>query len=282
MQVAWGAATDAGGRRAANEDAVLAQPPVFLVADGMGGHVHGAMASAAVVRTFAEFSDSWHPEVEVHGADVLAAIHTAQARIRAELSDRGGGPITAGSTVAGAVLTGHEGAPYWLVFNVGDSRVYRFTGGALVQVSVDHSVMQEMLDAGSLQPDQVAVFTHKHVITRAVDSGSDTKADFWLLAAGTQERLVLCTDGLLDELSEDRVAQILAEQSLASAAAETLLAAAIEGGARDNVSVVVVDLAGAGELAHTAPRVQAGDEFEALGTTVPREQVMRTEGSAWQ
>lgn len=280
MQVAWGAATDAGGRRSANEDAVLAQPPVFLVADGMGGHIHGAMASATVVRTFAEFSDSWHPEVEVHGEDVLAAIHTAQARIRAGLTDRGGGTITAGSTVAGAVLTGHEGAAYWLVFNVGDSRVYRFSDRTLVQVSVDHSVMQEMLDAGSLQPDQVAVFAHKHVITRAVDSGSDTKADFWLLSAGTQERLVLCTDGLLDELSEERVSQILAEQPLASAAAEALLAEAIEGGARDNVSVVVVDLAGVGELAHTAPRVEPDSAIEALGTTVPREQVMPTEGSA--
>lgn len=259
---------------------MLAQPPVFLVADGMGGHVHGAMASATVVRTFAEFSDSWHPDVEVHGEDVLSAIHTAQDRIRTELSERGGGTITAGSTVAGAVLTGHEGAPYWLVFNVGDSRVYRFSDGALVQVSVDHSVMQEMLDAGSLQPDQVEMFAHRHVITRAVDSGSDTTADFWLLSAGTKERLMLCSDGLLDELTEDQVAEILAAQPLASAAADTLVAAAIEGGARDNVSVVVVDLAGAGELTHTSPRVEAEPESEALGTTVPREQVMPTEGSA--
>jgi len=279
VQVAWGAATDAGGRRPVNEDAVLAQPPVFLVADGMGGHVHGAMASSIVVRTFAEFSDAWHPDVEVRGEHVLAAIHSAQARIRAELEQLGGGGITAGSTVAGAVLAAHEEKTYWLVFNVGDSRVYRFSGGELTQVSVDHSVVQEMLEAGALRPEQARDSRHRHVITRAVDSGPDTIADFWLLSAGSQDRLLMCSDGLLDELSEEQVASVLAEQELASAAAEGLLQDAISGGARDNVSVVVVDLAGDADLAHTAPRMEpGGQDTSSVGTTVPREQIRSTEG----
>ncbi len=279
MQVAWGAATDAGGHRPVNEDAVLAQPPVFLVADGMGGHVHGAMASSIVVRTFAEFSDAWHPDVEVRGEHVLTAIHTAQARIRSELSHLGGGPTTAGSTVAGAVLTAHEEKTYWLVFNVGDSRVYRYTGGALSQVSVDHSVVQEMVDAGAMRPEQARESRHRHVITRAVDSGPDTTADFWLLAAGGQDRLLMCSDGLLDELTEEHITGVLREQELASTAAEVLLQDAITGGARDNVSVVVVDLAGEADLAHTAPRVEpGGQDTSSVGTTVPREQIRSTEG----
>ncbi|WP_277050686.1 PP2C family protein-serine/threonine phosphatase [Ruania albidiflava] len=279
MQVAWGAATDAGGRRPANEDAVLAQPPVFLVADGMGGHVHGAMASDIVVRTFAEFSDAWHPDVEVRGEHVLAAIHAAQERIRSELAHLGGAGITAGSTVAGAVLTAHDEKTYWLVFNVGDSRVYRFSGGELHQVSVDHSVVQELVEAGALRPEQARESRHRHVITRAVDSGPDTTADFWLLAAGSEDRLLMCSDGLLDELSEAHVASVLAERELASAAAEVLLQDAITGGARDNVSVVVVDLAGEADLAHTAPRMEpGGQDISSVGTTVPREQIRSTEG----
>lgn len=279
MQVAWGAATDAGGHRPVNEDAVLAQPPVFLVADGMGGHVHGAMASGIVVRTFAELSDSWHPDVEVRGEQVLAAIHSAQARIRTELHQLGGAPVTAGSTVAGAVLTAHESEVYWLVFNVGDSRVYRYSGGGLTQVSVDHSVVQEMIEAGMISPEEARESAHRHVITRAVDSGDAAMADFWLLSAGAQDRLLMCSDGLLDELSEEHVARVLREQEYAAAAADQLLQDAIAGGARDNVSVVVVDLAGAAELAHTTPRVEAGvQDISVVGTTLPREQIRSTEG----
>lgn len=203
----------------------------------------------------------------------------AQARIRAELQRLGGGPTTAGSTVAGAVLTAHEAEPYWLVFNVGDSRVYRLVAGSLSQVSVDHSVVQEMIDSGTLSRQDARESRHRHVITRAVDSGPDTRADFWLLSASGQDRLLMCSDGLLDELSEEHIAGVLREQELASAAAETLLQDAIAHGARDNVSVVVVDLVGAADLAHTAPRAEpGGQDTSSLGTTVPREQIRTTEG----
>src|SRR5699024_11574756 len=89
---------------------------------------------------------------------------------------------------------------------------------------------------------------HRNVLARAVGSGPDAAADFWLLSAGSQDRLLICSDGLLDELSEAYVTSVLAEQELASAAAEVLLQDAISGGARDNVSVVVVDLAGDADL----------------------------------
>lgn len=281
VQVAWGAATDAGGRRPANEDAVLAQPPVFLVADGMGGHVHGAMASDLVVQTFAEFSDTWHPDLEVRGEDVQAAVRTAQERLRTALADTGEDAVTAGSTVSGAVLTVHEGAPYWLVFNVGDSRVYRWDRSRLRQVSVDHSVVQELIDAGMLSESEARDHPHRHVITRAVDSGGDTAVDFWLLAAAPDERLLLCSDGLLGELSHDQITSVLQRRDLASDAAEALLAEAVAGGAADNVSVVVVDLAGTADVARTTPR--AGDEqVAALATTVPREHGRATEETQWQ
>jgi len=281
VQVAWGAATDAGGRRPANEDAVLAQPPVFLVADGMGGHVHGAMASDIVVQTFAEFSDTWHPDLEVRGQDVQQAVRTAQQRLRATLADSGEASVTAGSTAAGVVLTVHEGAPYWLVFNVGDSRVYRWAHQELSQVSVDHSVVQEMVEAGMLAPAQAGIHPQRHVITRAVDSGVDTAVDFWLLAAAPDERLLLCSDGLLGELSHDQIVSVLHRHDLASDAAEELLAEAIAGGAADNVSVVVVDLAGTADVARTSPR-QDEEQVAALATTVPREHGRSEEGSPWQ
>lgn len=281
VQVAWGAATDAGGRRPANEDAVLAQPPVFLVADGMGGHVHGAMASDIVVRTFAEFSDSWHPDLEIRGDDVQAVVRVAQQRLRAALAQSGEAVATAGSTVAGAVLTVHEGAPYWLIFNVGDSRVYRWAQGRLSQVSVDHSVVQELVDAGLLETTHAEQHPQRHVITRAVDTGKDTAADFWLLAAAPDERLLLCSDGLLGEISHDQIGTALSGSERPSDAAEHLLAEATTGGAADNVSVVVVDLAGTADVARTTPRPEHDGEA-ALATTVPREQGRLMEGTQWQ
>src|SRR5699024_3731082 len=146
------------------------------------------------VQTFAEFSDTWHPDLEVRGQDVQQAVRTAQQRLRATLADSGEASVTAGSTAAGVVLTVREGAPYWLVFNVGDSRVYRWAHQVLSQVSGGHSVVQEMGEPGRLAPAQAGIDPQRHVITRAVDCGVDTAVDFWLLAAAPDERLRLCSD----------------------------------------------------------------------------------------
>ncbi|MFH5823510.1 PP2C family protein-serine/threonine phosphatase [Georgenia sp. AZ-5] len=256
MVTQWGLATDTGGRRSANEDAALAQPPVFVVADGMGGHARGEMASATVVEALRELAERGG---EIDAADVEAALSAAGTRIRetmaAEAASRGlGDPeAVAGTTVAGVVRTVQHGEAYWLVLNVGDSRVYRYADGELRQVSVDHSLVQEMVDAGTLSRAAARTHPRRNVITRAIGTGTDVEVDFWMLRVLPEERLLLCTDGLVGELDDEQIAEVLGTVGDPAEAAQALVRRATDGGANDNVTVVVVDSDGQEAAETTAP-----------------------------
>lgn len=250
MRTSWGSATDRGRVREVNEDALLTFPPVFLVADGMGGYDAGDLASRIAVEEFAALAGG----VVVGVDDVHACFARASARMRTEFT----GGRQGGTTIAGVVLTEVEREPYWLVFNVGDSRVYRLTDGGLEQVSVDHSVAQELAEAGVIRPEQVATHPDRHVLTRALGTGAAPEPDYWLLPAGERDRLLLCTDGLVRELSDDDLAVALDGVADPQDAACRLVDDAVARGGRDNVSVVVVDVARVAALAcdsgATAPR----------------------------
>ncbi|MGC5616486.1 PP2C family protein-serine/threonine phosphatase [Georgenia sp. Z1491] len=248
MQVQWGSASDAGGRRKMNEDAAFARHPVFVVADGMGGHARGEMASRTVVAAFGALADH---EGSITPDDVTAAVRAGAEQIRQTMEEearQGGlGPdlqdVMAGTTVAGVVLTHSGGEPYWLVLNVGDSRVYRFSRDRLEQVSVDHSLVQELVDAGELDPDAARTHPRRNVITRAVGTGLDVEVDYWMLHVGADDRLLVCTDGLFGELGEEEIADVLRTRMHPTAAAEELIERAVaDGGARDNITAVVVDV----------------------------------------
>lgn len=262
MQIHWGVATDAGGRRQANEDSVLAQPPVFAVADGMGGHARGDMASHAAVTELARLAQLDRPVVP---EDVTDALGRAAARIRESMA---GDESVAGTTVAGAVLTEQDGELFWLVFNVGDSRVYRCTPQQIEQVSVDHSLVQEMVDSGAISRDEARHHPQRNVITRAVGTGPLPQVDFWMLRAGGPEHLVLCSDGLFGELSDAEIGEVVAAAAHPHEAAASLLERAVrDGGANDNVSAVVVAARDEDcEVAGTARR----DEHEEAESTLPR------------
>lgn len=242
----WGVASDAGGRRSVNEDAAFAQDPVFVVADGMGGHARGEMASQTVVDAFRALAGAERP---VTAERVVEAVREAEGNIRRTMLEEtvagwvetdGRDPV-AGTTAAGAVLTEQDGELYWLVLNVGDSRVYRFSAGRLQQVTVDHSLVQEMIDAGTIDPAEARVHPRRNVITRAIGTGPDSEVDFWMLRVQAGERLLICTDGLTGELSDDAIAAVLATVGDAGDAASTLVRHAVTGGASDNVTAVVVD-----------------------------------------
>ena len=233
MHTTWGSATDRGRVRRLNEDALLAQAPVFLVADGMGGHAAGDMASRVTVEEFAALAG----RETVTPDDVQDCLVRAARRIRETV----GAGRTAGTTVAGVAAAPQDGDPYWLVFNVGDSRVYRLADGGLEQVSVDHSVVQELVDAGRLAPHEAERHPDRHIITRAVGTGAAPEADYWLLPAGPADRLLLCSDGLTQELDDDAIRYLLMDQPDPQTAAQILVQAAVEAGGRDNVTVVVVD-----------------------------------------
>lgn len=252
FDVAWGVATDCGLRRSVNEDGYLAQPPVFLVADGMGGHDRGDAAARAVVEAF-----RGHARGEFLTPEVLhEAVVESVARVRSIPGGRDdyGAP---GSTVTGVGLAMQQQQACWLVFNVGDSRTYRLNRGTLEQVSVDHSEVQELLEAGRIGPEEARRHVHRSVITRAIGAGlpETPVVDQWLLLATTGDRLLLCSDGLTSELTEQFIQVTLSGFGDPQSAAEALVRAAVEAGGRDNVTAIVVD----------AVHVGSGDpeEFEA-------------------
>ncbi|WP_350347822.1 protein phosphatase 2C domain-containing protein [Agromyces sp. G08B096] len=242
VTLAVGARTDTGRKRAGNEDSYLAVAPAFVVADGMGGHDAGDRASVAVVAAF-------RSKVPEGPRTSIDAVRTALALADTEVSRLAASTARgAGSTVAGVALIEHEGLPCWLVFNVGDSRVYRQLGTDLQQITVDHSLGQELVDGGSLRPDQLRDFAQRNVITRAIGA-ADSAADSWLLPVTTGERLLICSDGLTGEVSDEAIRATLTMTGRAESAADALVKRALDAGGRDNVTVVVIDVVAGGSPA---------------------------------
>lgn len=243
VELDHGSATDVGRVREVNEDALLAAPPVFVVADGMGGHEGGDVASAIVVEEFGRLAETGYDPRDAVEA-VRAALQASQDRIReyAEVQlGRGVDPRRrAGTTVVSALLADADG-PVWLLTNLGDSRAYRFAGGTLEQISVDHSLVQEMVDAGQLAPDDVATHPKRNVITRALGDPAGVEADFFVLPVDATERLLLCSDGVTGMLSDAEVAEILSGAADPRDAADRLIEAAVAAGGEDNATAIVVD-----------------------------------------
>lgn len=262
------AATDVGLVRRANEDAALAEWPVYLVADGMGGYEAGDRASAAVVAAFREHVVGQPLATVAAVRSALSAASDAVADVAASTA-RG-----AGSTVAGIVLVDDEGEPAWLVFNVGDSRVYRHHGTVLEQVTVDHSLGQELVDSGALQPEDLATFERRNVITRAIGA-PDSTADSWLLPVVNGERLLICSDGLTSEVSDEGIRATLTMSGRPESAAAALVQRARQAGGRDNITVVIVDVISGGaddqgDATTGLPRPTPPDEPEVDDeTTIP-------------
>lgn len=234
IEVRSGAATDPGLRRAINEDSYLAASPLFLVADGMGGHHAGEIASNAVIEIFAGHTGAASLSID----DVQTALVAARRAV-AELP--AGESTGAGTTLTGVVVADVGGEGYWLVFNVGDSRTYLYSRGALEQVSVDHSVVQELIDSGELDAAAAAVDRRRNVITRAIGGGGDSDADFWLLPAEPGDRLLVCSDGLPGELEHAEIEAIVRAEESPQTAADRLVHEARERGGRDNITAIVVD-----------------------------------------
>jgi PPM family protein phosphatase len=234
VELTWGAAT-AVGQREDNQDRYLAAPPVFAVADGMGGHVGGAAAAEAVIEALRSLTKAETTTVEA----IRLALQRADGEIRAfQGPDKAG----AGTTVAGVALVDEGNGPQWAVFHVGDSRVYRWHEGQLEQLTTDHSVVQELLDAGYISDESAATHPQRHIITRALGVGPRPDADVVLYPVVPGDRFLACSDGLTGELSDDRLTELLTTARDPQQAAETLTAAADAHGARDNTTVTVIEV----------------------------------------
>lgn len=256
IELSWFALTDVGHRRETNQDSYVTTPPIFAVADGMGGHSAGEVASAAVVRRLSELGG----KKAITEGDIDSVLADAVEDI--EL-DAGETDLGAGTTVTGVSLTTEE-CPTWRVFNIGDSRVYQYFKGALSQVTVDHSVVQHLIDTGAITPDEAETHPHANVITRAVGFGEAAVPDYTELALIAGQRLLICSDGLTKELTDVGIQHFLATCDTAEDAARTLVQQALENSGRDNVTVIVIDVHAVGDVIDTGSMAAAGISLEDL------------------
>ena len=234
VTLSWAALTDTGNKRAGNEDSSLSDVPIFAVADGMGGHSAGDVASAAVVERLGEISDA------VTTADTIEA---ALAEALLDIDRVGDESVLGtGTTVTGVALSEVDDDLAWLVFNIGDSRVYLLSDGELRQLTVDHSVVQELIDAGLITKQQAETHPDSNVITRAVGFHEKPIPDYSTLRVAAGQRILICSDGLTKELTEFGIRHYLATSPSPERAVAELVAASLANGGRDNVTVVVVDV----------------------------------------
>lgn len=253
------ARTDVGRVRKSNEDSMLVTDTVVAVADGLGGHAAGEVASKIAVDRLAEL-DRGAAAGPTHPDDVTAAIadanHLILDAIRAHPENEG-----MGTTVTGLGLVDLGGAPHCVVFNVGDSRVYRFVDDTLEQVTVDHSEVEEMRAAGIISASDAAVHPRRNVVTRCLGSIPGPVPDLWVYPPAGNERYVICSDGLTNEVADHDIAAALRDHADPGSAADDLLARALDAGGRDNIAVIVVDLVSVDSRpvdVDTAPRARTG------------------------
>ena len=234
-----GTATDIGRVREINEDSLCSGSTLFAVADGMGGHTAGDVASRIVVDCLQPLRDRQDLRPEDLRAELAHANREILDHSQASPQLRG-----MGTTVTGIGLVSFAGTDHWVVFNVGDSRVYRYVGGVLVQLTVDHSEVEEMVGAGRLSSAEARLHPRRNVVTRALGTDPGPEADLRVVPPIVGERFVLCSDGLNSEIDDGQIAEVLRHQRNATEAADALVQAALDAGGRDNVTVIVVDHVG--------------------------------------
>jgi protein phosphatase len=232
----WGAATDVGRVRTNNEDSLLIEPPLFAVADGMGGAAAGEVASAIAVATVKAGFDSGHSRDSLAEA-VRNANDAIFERAREDPSLRG-----MGTTLTAVALVHEEDDDVLAVVNVGDSRAYRMRDGELERITDDHSLVEEMVRSGRLSPDEAAVHPQRHIVTRALGVYPDVEVDCFGITPFTGDRYLLASDGLMDEVEDPDIASILRRHADPDDAARELVDLAKGHGGRDNVTVVIVDV----------------------------------------
>ena len=252
-----GQATDRGRRREKNEDSMLASNDIFAVADGLGGHQGGEVASALAVKTlaaevqaavearrvtrrrsFRRRLTSPAPTVE----ELLDAVDRANQEILAKsksTSELAG----MGTTLCALAVVEHDDGETLAVVNVGDSRVYHCDESGFHQVTEDHTVVQEMLKAGMITPEEAEIHESRNHLSRALGIESKVAVDDWTLDPVSGHRYLLCSDGLTHEVADRDIYAILLQFEVPTDAAGALVDLALSRGGSDNITVIVVDVA---------------------------------------
>jgi serine/threonine protein phosphatase PrpC len=225
--------TDTGRARADNEDSAYARPPLYVVADGMGGAQAGEVASALAVEEF-------RGGLTAHGTAEQRLSERVQAANRRiyETAHRRLEHEGMGTTLTAVYLDESNLA----VAHVGDSRAYIFRDGELVRLTHDHSLVEELIRRGKLTPEQAAAHPQRSIITRALGIEPEVEVDTWSYPMRAGDLVLLCSDGLTSMISEPQIAAVLAEQPDLERAGDRLIGEANEAGGRDNITVVLFRL----------------------------------------
>ena len=231
MRVRVGATTDVGVVREQNEDAYLVRAPIYAVADGMGGHQGGEVASHLALETVDQKSR------EDHEVDLRSAVRDANRVVL----DRASGDTTLSGMGTTLTLLRVEG-PRVRLAHVGDSRAYLLRDGELRQLTDDHTLVNRMVREGKLTEDEARIHPQRSILTRALGVDGELEVDVFTVDLDPGDRILLCSDGLTSIVGDDEIRGILMSHPDPQAACDELVAAAIRGGGPDNITVVVLDV----------------------------------------
>lgn len=254
MKLTVGARSDVGLLRDANEDAYLIQAPLFGVADGMGGHLAGDVASATAVEVIAkgiQDRDALTPE------SLRPLLQEANGAIwqKAHADSRLHGMGTTCTLIFVKDTTAH-------LAHVGDSRAYRFRDGSLEQLTHDHTLVARMVREGRIAAEDAERHPQRNVITRALGVDAEVEVDLSSVSLQEGDRLLICSDGLSSMVDRTVIEEVLAEERDTQRAADGLVEAANEAGGEDNITVIVLDV-GAGEGVEASAVAEGRDQPEA-------------------
>lgn len=234
MKVAVGASTDVGRVREGNEDSYFVDAPLFAVADGMGGHAAGDVASATAV----EIIQQRRGEIDPNDPDSLTAIVRAANRAIWEKSANDPTLRGMGTTCTMILIDGTQAQ----VAHVGDSRAYLYRQGQIRQITDDHTLVGRMVREGKLKPEEAEHHPQRSMITRALGVDEEVEVDRSTLDLAQDDRIVICSDGLTGMISESDIADVLEHETDPQAAAEMLVQQANQAGGEDNITVIVIDV----------------------------------------
>lgn len=243
MLLKHGVATDTGNVRPQNEDAYVASDQLFAVADGMGGHNAGEVASALATTLLLERA-AGHTLTPEWFVEAITSINRIIHESAAESTERRG----MGTTICAlALVQPHaeaSGQQQVALANVGDSRIYLTRSGKFRQLSVDHSYVQELVTEGLITEEEARVHPRRNIVTRALGIDDRVAVDSWLIPLFSGDRFILCSDGLVDEVPTADIAALAAQHREPQIIADELVALAKRNGGRDNITVIVVDAVG--------------------------------------
>ncbi|HJP79796.1 MAG TPA: protein phosphatase 2C domain-containing protein [Pseudonocardiaceae bacterium] len=244
LQLRSVAHTDPGLHRSNNEDSGYVSARLLVVADGMGGHAYGEVASSTAVGILAELDKTLPAEVSEgeESPDLLEALGDAIKEIGdrlTNLAQEDAELATMGTTVTAFLW---DGESQFAIAHIGDSRAYLLRGDQYGQLTRDHTLVQSLVDEGKLTPEQAAVHPRRSVLMRALQSGGTSEPDLYYWQAEPGDRYLLCSDGLSDVVPDELVGQVLASIPDPDDAAATFIDLAKQGGGPDNITCIIADL----------------------------------------